>query len=75
MVTESSQSAVLDDLIQEMGAGDIDISEAIKLGPPLVLTACLLYIMAADGKIQEQESSQLQQVIGGNDGLLAHALA
>ena len=75
MATESSQSAVLDDLIQEMGAGDIDISEAIKLGPPLVLTACLLYIMAADGKIQEQESSQLQQVIGGNDGLLAHALA
>ena len=31
--------------------------------------------MASDGKIQEQESSQLQQVIGGNDGLLAHALA
>ena len=75
MATESSQSAVLDDLIQEMGAGDIDISEAIKLSPPLVLTACLLYIMASDGKIQEQESSQLQQVIGGNDGLLAHALA
>ena len=75
MPTEDSQSAVLDDLIQEMGAGDIDISEAIKLSPPLVLTACLLYIMAADGRIQEQESSQLQQVIGGNDGLLAHALA
>ena len=75
MPTETSQSAVLDDLIQEMGAGDIDISEAIKLSPPLVLTACLLYIMAADGRIQEQESSQLQQVIGGNDGLLAHALA
>jgi len=75
MATQSSNSAVLDDLIQEMGAGDIAISEAIKLSPPLVLTACLLYIMASDGKIQEQESSQLQQVIGGNDGLLAHALA
>lgn len=75
MSTEASNSAVLDDLIQEMGAGDIAISEAIKLSPPLVLTACLLYIMASDGKIQEQESSQLQQVIGGNDGLLAHALA
>jgi uncharacterized tellurite resistance protein B-like protein len=75
MATQSSNSAVLDDLIQEMGAGDIAISEAIKLSPPLVLTVCLLYIMAADGKIQEQESSQLQQVIGGNDGLLAHALA
>jgi len=75
MPTEASQSAVLDDLIQEMGAGDIDISEAIKLSPPLVLAACLLYIMAADGRIQEQESSQLQQVIGGNDGLLVHALA
>ena len=75
MSTEASQTAVLDGLIQEMGAGDIAISEAIKLSPPLVLTACLLYIMAADGKIQEQESSQLQQVIGGNDGLLAHALA
>ena len=75
MPTEAPNSAVLDDLIQEMGAGDIDISEAIKLSPPLVLTACLLYIMASDGKIQEQESSQLQQVIGGNDGLLAHALA
>ena len=75
MPTEDQNSAVLDDLIQEMGAGDIAISEAIKLSPPLVLTACLLYIMASDGKIQEQESSQLQQVIGGNDGLLAHALA
>ena len=75
MPTEAPNSAVLDDLIQEMGAGDIDISEAIKLSPPLVLTACLLYIMASDGKIQDQESSQLQQVIGGNDGLLAHALA
>ena len=75
MATETSNSAVLDDLIQEMGAGDIAISEAIKLSPPLVLTACLLYIMASDGKIHEQESSQLQQVIGGNDGLLAHALA
>ena len=75
MPTQSSQSAVLDDLIQERGAGDIDISEAIKLTPPLVQAACLLYTMAADGKIQEQESSQLQQDIGGNDGLLAHALA
>jgi uncharacterized tellurite resistance protein B-like protein len=75
MPTQSSQTAVLDDLIQEMGAGDIDISEAIKLSPPLVQAACLLYTMASDGKIQEQESSQLQQVIGGNDGLLAHALA
>jgi len=75
MPLQASQSTVLDGLIQQMGAGDIDISEAIKLSPPLVLTACLLYIMAADGKIQEQESSQLQQVIGGNDGLLAHALA
>ena len=75
MPTQSSQSAVLDDLVQERGAGDIDISEAIKLSPPLVQAACLLYTMASDGKIQEQESSQLQQVIGGNDGLLAHALA
>ena len=75
MPTQSSQSAVLDDLIQERGAGDIDISEAIKLSPPLVQAACLLYTMASDGKIQEQESSQLQQVIGGNDGLLAHTLA
>ena len=75
MPTQDSQTTVLDDLIQEMGAGDIDISSAIKLSPPLVQAACLLYIMAADGKIQEQESSQLQQVIGGNDGLLAHALA
>ena len=75
MPTKDSQTTVLDDLIQEMGAGDIDISSAIKLSPPLVQAACLLYIMAADGKIQEQESSQLQQVIGGNDGLLAHALA
>jgi uncharacterized tellurite resistance protein B-like protein len=75
MPLQASQSTVLDGLIQEKGAGNIHISEAIKLSPPLVLTACLLYIMAADGKIQEQESSQLQQVIGGNDGLLAHALA
>jgi uncharacterized tellurite resistance protein B-like protein len=61
MPTQSSQTAVLDDLIQEMGAGDIDISEAIKLSPPLVQAACLLYTMASDGKIQEQEISQLQE--------------
>jgi len=75
MPTEVSQSTVLEDLIHAMGASDIDISEATKLTPPLVLTASLLYVIAADGKIQEQESSQLQQVIGGNDGLLAHGLA
>lgn len=51
MPTQDSQTTVLDDLIQEMGAGDIDISSAIKLSPPLVQAACLLYIMAADGKI------------------------
>jgi hypothetical protein len=65
----------LDDLIQESGCGRYRHFIGYQIKSAIGSSSVLLYIMAADGKIQEQESSQLQQVIGGNDGLLAHALA
>ena len=41
----------------------------------LVLAVSLLYMMASDGQIEDEESSQLQSVIGGNEDLLSHAVA
>ena len=42
----------------------------VKLTPVMVLAACLLFMVKADGEIDDQETSQLQSVIGGNEDLL-----
>ena len=49
--------------------------EHLELTPPLVLAASLLYMMAADGDIDEAESSQLQSVLGDNEELLSCAIS
>jgi uncharacterized tellurite resistance protein B-like protein len=49
--------------------------EYLELTPPLVLAASLLYMMAADGDIDEAESSQLQSVLGDNKELLSCAIS
>jgi uncharacterized tellurite resistance protein B-like protein len=52
-----------------VGAG-----EEILLTPYLTLACALLYMMAADGKLGDQESSHLQGVLGGDDKVLAYAV-
>lgn len=59
----SPQLSVLDRL-KDQGELASKISfEHLELSPPLVLAASLLYMMAADGDIDEAESSQLQSVL------------
>lgn len=53
----------------EVGAG-----EKIFLTPYLVLACCLLYMMAADGELEAEESSQLQAVLGGDEAVRAYAM-
>jgi uncharacterized tellurite resistance protein B-like protein len=51
-----------------------ELSEPIQLTPMLSLAVALLYMMTADGDIEEHESSQLQAVLGGNDEALELAM-
>ena len=71
----SPQLSVLDRL-KDRGELAPKISfEHLELTPPLVLAASLLYMMAADGDIDEAESSQLQSVLGDNKELLSCAIS
>jgi uncharacterized tellurite resistance protein B-like protein len=71
----SPQLSVLDRL-KDQGELAPKISfEYLELTPPLVLAASLLYMMAADGDIDEAESSQLQSVLGDNKELLSCAIS
>ena len=71
----SPQLSVLDRL-KDQGELAPKISfEHLELTPPLVLAASLLYMMAADGDIDEAESSQLQSVLGDNKELLSCAIS
>ena len=45
-----------------------------QLTPHLSLVVAILYMMVADGEISDQESSQLQSVIGSNENVLKRAL-
>lgn len=47
---------------------------ALSLTPLLCLAASLLYMMKADGHIDDHESSQIQAVLGGNEEILELAL-
>jgi uncharacterized tellurite resistance protein B-like protein len=53
---------------------ETELSEPIQLTPMLSLAVALLYMMTADGDIEEHESSQLQAVLGGNDEALVLAM-
>jgi uncharacterized tellurite resistance protein B-like protein len=55
-------------------AMESELSEPIQLTPMLSLAVALLYMMTADGDIEEHESSQLQAVLGGNDEALELAM-
>ncbi len=76
MVTVNPSTAVLEKLQSDVDI-DIDVAEhadRIALTPHLVLAVSLLYMMASDGSIEDEESSQLQASIGGHDNLLQFAL-
>jgi len=49
---------------------EIEPDEPIELTPFLSLAVALLYMLMADGEIDDHESSQLQAVIGGNQDVL-----
>ena len=49
---------------------EVEPDEPIELTPFLSLAAALLYMLMADGEIDDHESSQLQAVIGGNQDVL-----
>ena len=53
---------------------ETELSEPIQLTPMLSLAVALLYMMTADGEIEEHESSQLQAVVGGNEDALDLAM-
>ena len=46
----------------------------VGLTPYLSMVASILYMMAADGELSEQECSQLQSVVGGDDQILRRAV-
>ncbi len=46
----------------------------LQLTPHLALVVSILYMMVADGEISDQETSQLQSVVGNNEAALKRAL-
>ena len=75
MATVKVSSELLNKFKSRIDIDALGSPDAIKLSPALVLAVALLYMMAADGQIEEAESSQLQSVVGNNDALLSSALA
>ena len=65
---------VLDNLDGRTESASIAAGEQVLLTPYLVLACTLLYMMASDGHLGEQESSHLQGVLGGDDKVLTYAL-
>ena len=57
-----------------MGLFDMFKSEPPKLNPRMALAVGLLYMMASDGQIEEEEIGQLQSVVGGDRSLLEAAV-
>ena len=74
MAAENPPTAVLEKLKVDV---DVDLSQhidSLALTPHFVLAVSLLYMMASDGSIEDEESSQLQAAIGGHEKLLQFAL-
>ncbi len=57
-----------------MGLFDVFKSEPIKLNPYLCLAVGLLFMMAADGQIEDEEVGQLRTVFGDDDSVIQTAL-
>ena len=68
-----SSLATADDALSQVDSFDevdAEPDEPIELTPFLSLAVALLYMLMADGEIDDHESSQLQAVIGGNQDVL-----
>ena len=76
MAAVTPSGAILEKLQSDVDL-EIDVAEhadQIVLAPHLVLAVSLLYMMACDGSIEDEESSQLQASLGGHENLLQFAL-
>jgi len=74
MAAANLKTNLLDTLKSDAGLVDADGGEEIFLTPYLALACGLLYMMASDGELEAQESSQLQAVLGGDKAVLSYAL-
>ena len=73
MAVANLKTTLLDTLKSEVGVVSEE-AEQIFLTPYLALACALLYMMASDGELEAQESSQLQAVLGGDEVVLSYAL-
>lgn len=71
---QTQATSLLDNLDGSAESAAVADGEQILLTPYLTLACALLYMMASDGHLGEQESSHLQGVLGGDDKVLAYAL-
>lgn len=74
MAVANQQVKLLEALKEDMGVVAVERTEQIFLTPYLALACALLYMMAADGELEAEESSQLQAVLGGDKEVLGYAL-
>jgi uncharacterized tellurite resistance protein B-like protein len=75
MPAVSPKLDLLESLKSEIGIADEAVNHVIELTPYLALAVALLYMMASDGEIEDQESSQLQSVLGGDKEVLRYGLS
>lgn len=75
MPAVSPTSDLLESLKSEIGIADEAVGHVIELTPHLALAVALLYMIASDGEIEDQESSQLQSVLGGDKEVLRYGLS
>jgi len=73
MAVANLKTNLLDTLKSDVGVPE-DEAEQIFLTPYLALACSLLYMIASDGELEAQESSQLQAVLGGDKAVLSYAL-
>jgi uncharacterized tellurite resistance protein B-like protein len=74
MAVANLKTNLLDTLKSDIEVSDVVNGERIFLTPYLALACGLLYMMASDGELEAEESSQLQAVLGGDDAVLSYAL-
>lgn len=74
MAVAKHQIHLLETLKNDMEVAEVEREEQIFLTPYLALACGLLYMMASDGELEAEESSQLQAVLGGDKAVLSYAL-
>ena len=75
MSAASPKLDLLESLKSDIGIADETVNHVIELTPHLALAVALLYMIASDGEIEDQESSQLQSVLGGDKEVLRYGLS